>query len=304
MTSTPTLWSVPGASEQRCSFEDRYGRDTHDLAELHATRDPLVSYLRDRRLDLGFREFLSIIGSDRAVEDLIVLVVCAGIGGEGAFFVGRGCGRVLVADFSHNAMAKAARTPGLIPLVGDSERLPVADRSIDLVVVQDGLHHLRQPTVGFTEMLRVARHGVLVIEPHSGLVARALGTEWERGRTAPDVVNFVFRWDAALVEQVLRSYLLREPVVVRPLRVWDHRRAMTALVRRVPLERARPRLARVVYAVLQRVAGPFGNMMVAVVVRDPPPEAMAEGRRRGRFTAGVRRLRRPPPYAAGDGVAG
>ena len=48
------------------------------------------------------------------------------------------------------------------------EMSEVEDGSYDLVLVQDGLHHLPRPTLGFTEMLRVARIAAIVIEPHSG----------------------------------------------------------------------------------------------------------------------------------------
>jgi len=286
------------AVDQRRSFEERYGSSTEDLEHLHGTTDPLVRYLRDRRLDIGLREFLAVVGLEP--EAVTVLVVCAGLGGEGSFFLRRQCGAVLVADFSFNAMAKASQTPGLIPLVADAEQLPVGSGSVDLVVVQDGLHHLRRPTVGFTEMLRVARHGVIMIEPHTGAVAAALGTRWERATTAPDVVNYVFRWDAGLVEQLTRSYLLQEEVLLRSLRIWDHRRSVTSLVQRVPVE-GRLRAAKAVYGVLQRGAGGLGNMMVAVIVRNPPPGAVsgAPGLR-ARVVNGIRRLRPRPPYAAED----
>jgi ubiquinone/menaquinone biosynthesis C-methylase UbiE len=287
------------SNDQRRSFEDRYGGATDDLQQLHVTADPLVRFLRDRRLDIGFRQFLALSGEDPA--SLSVLVICAGLGGEGTFFVNRGCGTVFVADFSLNAMAKATESPGLVPLVGDAEQLPVGDRSVDLVVVQDGLHHLRRPTVGFTEMLRVARRGVLMVEPHTGAIATALGTRWEQGVTAPDVVNFVFRWDRELVEQVLRSYLLKEPVAVRPLQLWDHRRSVGALAERVPAARARLPVAKVVYGVLQRVAGGLGNQMVAVIVRDPAAGVvLSTPRLADRVLGGLRRLRPRPPYAASD----
>jgi ubiquinone/menaquinone biosynthesis C-methylase UbiE len=287
------------SNDQRRSFEDRYGRATDDLQQLHVTADPLVRFLRDRRLDIGFRQFLALSGQDPA--SLSVLVICAGLGGEGTFFVNRGCGTVFVADFSFNAMAKATESPGLVPLVGDAEQLPVGDRSVDLVVVQDGLHHLRRPTVGFTEMLRVARRGVIMVEPHTGAVATALGTRWEQGVTAPDVVNFVFRWDRELVEQVLRSYLLKEPVAVRPLQLWDHRRSVGALAERVPAARARVAVAKAVYGALQRLAGGLGNQMVAVIVRDPAPGVvLSTPRLAERALGGLRRLRPRPPYAASD----
>lgn len=298
MVITSKHFEAKTAEDQRRSFEERYGNSTDDLEHLHGTSDPLVRYLRDRRLDIGFSEFLGVVGLEP--KEVTVLVVCAGLGGEGTFFLRRHCGAVVVADFSFNAMAKASQTPGLIPLMADAEQLPVGNGSVDLVVVQDGLHHLRRPTVGFTEMLRVARHGVLMIEPHTGAVAAALGTRWERATTAPDVVNFVFRWDATLVEQLTRSYLLQEDVVVRPLRIWDHRRSVTSLVQRVPAE-ARLRAAKTVYGLLQRGAGGLGNMMVAVIVRNPPPgTSPGPTGLRERVLGAVRRRRPRPPYAAED----
>jgi SAM-dependent methyltransferase len=286
--------------DQRRSFEDRYGHSTTDLQQLHLSRDPLVRYLHDRRLDIGFREFLALSRCDP--EALTVLVLCAGLGGEATFFLRQGCRRVFIADFSINAMVKAAGPASLSPLVGDAEQLPVADGSVDLVVVQDGLHHLRRPAVGFTEMLRVARHGVIMVEPHTGAIATALGTRWEQSITDPDVVNFVFRWNGLMVQQVLRSYLLQERLAIRPMQVWDHRRSMTALVQRIPIDRARLPVARAVYGSLQWGASRLGNQMVAVIVRNPPPNTVLEPpeRLRHRALARLRQVRRRPPYAAPD----
>jgi ubiquinone/menaquinone biosynthesis C-methylase UbiE len=44
--------------------------------------------------------------------------------------------------------------------VADAERLPFPDRSIDVVYVHDGLHHLARPEAGLAEMTRVARLAV------------------------------------------------------------------------------------------------------------------------------------------------
>ena len=68
-----------------------------------------------------------------------------------------------------------ARDPRLDTRQMDAEALDVPDNSYDIVLVQDGLHELRRPVLGLTEMLRVARRAVIVIEPHTGVVAGLLG---------------------------------------------------------------------------------------------------------------------------------
>ena len=54
--------------------------------------------------------------------------------------------------------------------MADAEHLPFADRSVDIVYVHDGLHHLSDPLVGLAEMCRVARTCVMVTEPSRAAV--------------------------------------------------------------------------------------------------------------------------------------
>ena len=72
------------------------------------------------------------------------------------------------------ASARARKAVGVAidPIVADVERLPFADRSIDLVYVHDGLHHLAHPLTGLAEMARVARRAVSVTEPARAAVTR------------------------------------------------------------------------------------------------------------------------------------
>jgi hypothetical protein len=60
-------------------------------------------------------------------------------------------------------------------------------------------------------------------------------------------------------------------------------------------------MAKAVYGALQSVAGPLGNQMVAVIVRDPLPGVeLSTPRLADRVLGGLRRLRPRPPYAAPD----
>jgi hypothetical protein len=137
------------------------------------------------------------------------------------------------------------------------------DESYDLVVVQDGLHHLPRPVQGFTEMLRVARVAVVVIEPHHSFVSKLLGTTWEEDRGA---VNYVFRWNRLLLEQATYSYLVRDDVVVVCRRLWDHALAISHAIDRLP-GRVRLVAARASYGILAPLSF-AGNMMVGVVAKN------------------------------------
>jgi SAM-dependent methyltransferase len=111
----------------------------------------------------------SIASVDGLIPGSVVLSVCAGSGMD-AEFLARAGARVIAADLSLGA-ARRARERGRrheVPLnviVADVERLPFPDRSIDVVYVHDGLHHLERPLDGLAEMARVARRAVCVTEP-------------------------------------------------------------------------------------------------------------------------------------------
>lgn len=118
----------------------------------------------------------SIASVDGLLPGSVVLSVCAGSGMD-AEFLARAGARVIAADLSLGAARRARERAqryclAIEPVVADVERLPFADRSIDLVYVHDGLHHLERPLVGLTEMARVARRAVSVTEPARAAVTR------------------------------------------------------------------------------------------------------------------------------------
>jgi SAM-dependent methyltransferase len=121
-----------------------------------------------------FRRSIEAIKGE--LHDASALCVCAGSGMDAEFLAHAGA-RVISADISLGAALRAkerARRHGLelMPIVADAERLPFADRSIDLVYVHDGLHHLERPVAGLGEMARVARRAVSITEPAHAAVTR------------------------------------------------------------------------------------------------------------------------------------
>ena len=112
-----------------------------------------------------------------------------------------------------------------------------------------------------------------MIEPHSGLVARAIGRRWE---VCGDAINYVFRWNRSIFEQATRSYLLREDAEVIPYRFFDHNVMVNRTVSKLP-RKAQVLAAKAIYGLLY-LAAPIGNMMVGIVLKPsgPRPQRLME----------------------------
>jgi SAM-dependent methyltransferase len=131
---------------------------------------------------------ISIAGLEAMLPGATVLTVCGGSGMDAEFLALRGA-RVIASDLSLGAMRRTcerARRYNLPiePLVADVTKLPFADRSIDLVYVHDGLHHLEDPFEGLREMTRVAGRAVSLTEPADAWATKiavhlGLSMEWE-----------------------------------------------------------------------------------------------------------------------------
>ncbi|MFC3573658.1 class I SAM-dependent methyltransferase [Streptomyces yaanensis] len=263
--SIPLVWGVMMAGMQSSIEAQRLAMDANVLDRgdwgFHATHDPLTRFLRDRRLLFGLSKLRQRGVLDPANQS--ALVVCAGVGGEGILLRRYGFQDVTISDLSGEALNMSRQLdPTLKTAQANAENMvEIPDASYDLVVVQDGLHHLPRPVLGFTEMLRVARRAVIVIEPAESLVGTLIGTEWEEHGEA---VNYVFRWSGSTLKQATLSYLLRSGATVLPYRLWDHNVAVSKMAKRFPKHWRLP-VAKGIYRVLTPVNG-LGNMMVGVVI--------------------------------------
>ena len=246
--------------QQKESFERIYSLDEQSKFDFHITSNQLIRYLRDRRLHKGLN-FLK--KNHRDITDWSVLVVCGGVGGEGIFFIKNGFKSVTVSDISENSLTTCNLfEPSITTIMLNGESLDLLDNSYDLVVVQDGLHHLPRPVSGFTEMLRVARKAIIVIEPYDSLIGNLIGTEWE---IHGDSVNFVFRWNKKMVVQTVKSMLLKKFATIKVIRFWDHGLMVSKIVGKLP-KFLQLTCAKAIYALLSTL-NVAGNMMVAVVVK-------------------------------------
>jgi ubiquinone/menaquinone biosynthesis C-methylase UbiE len=246
--------------QQQNAYEDIYSPEQVSSFGYHTTSDPLTRYLRDRRL-IKSLEVLKEHKED--ISNWSVLISCGGVGGEGIFFKKNGFKYVTVSDISDNSLKMCNLfDPEIDTIMLNGESMDLPDNSFDLVVVQDGLHHLPRPVTGFTEMLRVARRGIVVVEPYDSLIGNLVGTEWE---VQGDAVNYVFRWNKRMIMQTVKSMLLKDYKLIKVLRFWDHGLAVSKIVGKLPTSMQLPS-AKIIYGLLKPF-DIFGNMMVSVVLK-------------------------------------
>jgi SAM-dependent methyltransferase len=201
------------------------------------------------------------------LQGATVLAVCAGSGMD-AEFLARAGANVTALDISLGAMRRAterARRHGFefLPVVGDTERLPFRDDSVDIVYVHDGLHHLENPLLGLTEMARVARCAICVSEPARAQItalAVRLGLALEREEAG----NRVGRLHADDVEAELGQRGFR---VLGSRRYGMYYRHEPGHLVRLLSRRGLLGLAGACFRVANAVAGRFGTKLSVVAVR-------------------------------------
>lgn len=198
------------------------------------------------------------------------LVVCGGSGMD-AEFLARAGARVVTSDLSAGAARRAlerSRRFGvpLVSIVADAERLPFADRAIDLVYVHDGLHHLEDPLEGLAEMARVAAWAVSVTEP-ARAAATALAVRAGVALEREEAGNRVARLRLAEVTGALRASGFRIERAGRYAMFYRHEAGPVARLLSRPVLLP---LARRGFLALDAVAGRGGNKLTVQAVRAAP----------------------------------
>ena len=196
------------------------------------------------------------------------LTVCGGSGMD-AEYLARAGARVIATDISLEAARRArerARRYGLAiePVVADAERLPFRDRSIDLVYVHDGLHHLETPFAGLAEMARVARRAVSVNEP-ARAAATALAVRLGLAAIQEEAGNRIARLRLGEVAEALEQRGLRVVTASRYAMYYRHEPGgVSRFLSHQPLLR----FAAAGMTAVNRVGGRIGNKLTVQAVRD------------------------------------
>jgi SAM-dependent methyltransferase len=161
-------------SEQNSRSSQRHYYDEACDPEFEITRPHHCGRLYQCLIGYKFRTGLEVLGLE--LSGRTVLEVCCGSGMLAEALAWHGA-QITGIDLSSAAIARArerARRYGFTArfLVADAEQLPFPDRSFDAVAVHDGLHHLDDPYRAIGEMARVARQGVLILEPARAVLTR------------------------------------------------------------------------------------------------------------------------------------
>jgi SAM-dependent methyltransferase len=198
------------------------------------------------------------------------LTVCGGSGMDAEYLARRGAA-VVSSDLSIGAATRARtrfakQALRIHSVVADVERLPFMDRSVDLVAVHDGLHHLEDPYAGLSEMARVARRWVVVTEPARASLTR-LAIRLGLALEIEDAGNRVVRMEPSDVAAFLEA---RGYVVLRA-----ERYAMYYPHRPGPVFRLLSRpfifpIVRTGWRFANALIGRYGNKMVVVAERGQP----------------------------------
>ena len=239
--------------------------DRTDLAEFEIERPVGSPGLYRFFLTEKFRRSLEPFNG--RLDGWTALAVCGGSGMDAEFLASAGA-TVISSDLSLGAAqrvrARADRHGvAITPIVADVEHLPFVDRSIDLVYVHDGLHHLENPVAGIAEMARVARRAVCINEP-ARAVATAISVRLGLSLDREEAGNKVARLETASTTSALEATGFHIVRADRYAMYYHHVPGrLTELLSRpmvLPLAIAWWRLA-------NRLVGRFGNKLTVVALR-------------------------------------
>jgi 2-polyprenyl-3-methyl-5-hydroxy-6-metoxy-1,4-benzoquinol methylase len=173
MGTGETVLPITGASSgPLVQADQRHYYDEACDPEFEITRPHRCGKLYQFLLAHKFHTGLDLLGLD--LTGKTVLEVCCGSGLMAEALASRGA-RVTGIDFSRAAITRAHQRARRYCfsaqfLTADTGCLPFADRSFDVVAVHDGLHHFADPYRAMREMARVARKGLIILEPAQALM--------------------------------------------------------------------------------------------------------------------------------------
>lgn len=75
--------------------------------------------------------------------------------------------KVIASDLNVELLKKACEVGVIREYIElDAEAIKLADKQVDFVLIKETLHHCRRPWLAIYESLRVAKKGVVIIEPN------------------------------------------------------------------------------------------------------------------------------------------
>ncbi len=197
------------------------------------------------------------------IKDLSVLDICCGSGMISEYYT-KCRTKVTGIDLSEKAIerAKIRRERHEFEAefrVADATNLPFPDNTFDVVSVHDGLHHLNEPWKAVREMVRVAKKGIVIIEPAKALITRisvALGFSHDY-----EEEDFVYRFKENEIQQRLKELGISKIMTKRYIMYYPHRPGKIFRVLEMPPLFL---LVKTAFYVLDMLFGRFGNKIQVV----------------------------------------
>jgi len=121
--------------------------------------------------------------------------------------------KLFFSDINFAGMEKLRSNFQVEPAVlTDNLCLSFKDGSFDYVFIAASLHHLNEPVGGLYELLRVAKSGVIVIEPNDSWLARLFGKLGLAHEYEIPHSNYVYRFSKREVEKISNALFLKHKV--------------------------------------------------------------------------------------------
>lgn len=162
-----------------------------------------VAYWRQTRL------MAPVLGMLAGFRDRTWLTIGDGAGYDAWRMKLAGFGDVLATDLDDAVLARS-KASGFIDKyqVENAERLSFADNSFDFILCKEALHHMSRPYAAIYEMFRVARYGVVVIEPQDAWVDFPCAT-YDTTPRYEEVGNFVYVFSTRELEKIAYGLNIR-----------------------------------------------------------------------------------------------
>ena len=159
------------------------------------------------------------------IKGLSVLDICCGSGMISEYYAKNGA-RVSGIDLSPEAVERARIRSKRYDFqaefsIADSTNLSFSDNSFDVVSVHDGLHHLDNPKKAVREMTRLARKGVVIIEPGKAFITELsilLGVS-----SRYEGADFVYRFKKSALALWLKEFGIKKVLIKRYIMYYPHK---------------------------------------------------------------------------------
>jgi len=221
------------------------------------------------------RSGIALLAEDLAGRS--ILEVCCGSGmvgemlaQEGGCVTGIDCSLAAIRRARERARRKRFRASFF---VADAQALPFCGASFDIVVVHDGLHHLGDPFAALAEMGRVAKRGLVILEPakaaltqlavRMGLAANVEEAGNYVHRLSPREVAFFLQERGFSYVEWRRTLMYYPHVPFRWFRYFDRRSLFV--------------LFRLVFWAANLLLGRWGNKLALVALRQSAPVGREHG---------------------------